>query len=202
MIIGIDFDNTIACYDRAFRVAAGDMGLLPAGEAGDKRWIKARLLARDGGETDWMRLQGRVYGYYIDHARPFAGFAGFVAAARTSGHRLCVISHKSRYGHFDPDRIDLIDAARGWMTRHGFFAADGLGFAPDDVRFLPSRAEKLATIARLACSVFIDDLPELLLDAAFPATTRPCWFAPSGGEAPLTAYRDWAALTDGLPAWT
>ena len=30
MIIGVDFDNTIVCYDKVFHVAAYEKGLIPA----------------------------------------------------------------------------------------------------------------------------------------------------------------------------
>jgi hypothetical protein len=187
MMIGIDFDNTIACYDRAFAFAAVEMGLLPEADGLDKRAVRDRLRAA-GGETDWMRLQGRVYGFYIERAQLFDGFAAFVRQARAAGCDLRIISHKSRYGHFDPERIDLIEAACGWMARRGFFAPHGLGFAGGHVGFYPTRADKLAAIATAGCDVFIDDLPEVLHDAAFPAACRPLLFAPAdvGG--------DWAGI--------
>jgi hypothetical protein len=192
MMIGIDFDNTIACYDRAFAQAARDMGLIAETAGLDKRTVRERVRGT-AGETAWMRLQGRVYGFYIEQAEIFDGFADFVRAARTAGCAVCVISHKSQFGHFDPDRIDLIDAARGWMRRRGFFSADGLGFAEADTGFYPSRADKLQAIAEFGCDVFIDDLSEVLLDPAFPPACRAVLFDPSHavgwaeiGEAVLT----------------
>ena len=193
MRIGLDFDNTIACYDRAFSFAVHDMGLLPDG-LGDlsKEEIKVRIRALPDGERQWQRLQGRAYGFYIGHACLFDGFTGFVLAARATGHHLVVISHKTQFGHFDPDHIDLCAAARKWMAGNGFF--DILGFTDEDVNFSPTRGEKLSRIAHLDCSHFIDDLPEILLDPQFPATTRPLLFAPGGGGGSLPAYESWAAL--------
>lgn len=192
MKIGIDFDNTIACYDRAFAWAARDMGLLaPQAEAPDKRAVREQVRA-SAGEQGWMRLQGRVYGHYIEQAELFAGFDAFVRAARAAGVSLYILSHKSRLGHFDPDRIDLIEAARGWMRRRGFFAPDGLGFAESDVGFFATRAHKIGAIADRGCDVFIDDLSEVLRDPDFPPACRPLWFAPSGDAVPgLERAADW-----------
>jgi hypothetical protein len=196
MIIGIDFDNTIACYDHAFSFAAHDMGLLPDETGGDKAQIKARVLAGAGGEKAWMKLQGRVYGYYIGLAEMFPGFAAFVLAARAKGHQLKIISHKSQFGHFDPDHIDLTVAARGWMREQGFFERSGLGFDLDDVAFYPVRSAKLEAIARRRCDVFIDDLPEIFSNPGFPDTARKFLFSP-GGLPPadgLCVCRTWQDL--------
>lgn len=195
MKIGIDFDNTIACYDRAFAFAARDMGLLAACDGLDKRAVRERVRS-EAGERVWMRLQGRVYGFYIEQATLFDGFPDFVRAARAAGCSLCIISHKSHRGHFDPDEIDLIDAARGWMHQRGFFDVDGLGFTDAEVGFHASRADKLQAIADAACDVFVDDLLEVLCDAAFPAGCRRVLFAPSGvGADGLLTVHNWASLT-------
>jgi hypothetical protein len=63
-----------------------------------------------------------------------------------------------------------------------------------------TRAAKIQRIRELRCDVFIDDLPELLLDPQFPAQTRRILFAPqgSGMKAPLTNViiaQSWAEIT-------
>lgn len=199
MIIGIDFDNTIACYDYAFSFAAQDMGLVTGQEVRSKALIKSTLLQRENGACSWMQLQGRVYGYYIGKAVLFAGFPEFVAAARSRGHTLKIISHKTQYGHGDPDRIDLTVAARDWMQQLGFFDPLGLAFNPEDISFHATRAEKINAVSASGCQVFIDDLPEVLMDSAFPDSTRRMLFSPSGdGLGGLSVYPSWDALTVAL----
>jgi hypothetical protein len=199
MLIGIDFDNTIACYDDVFCAAARDMGLLDRDEL-SKSQVKAALRAGPHGEEGWQRLQGRVYGYYMPLARPYPGIGQFVGQARRLGHRLSIISHKTRFGHFDPDRIELPAAAMAWMRAQGFFSADGLGFAETDAGFFPTREQKIAEIARQGCDLFIDDLEEVLTDPAFPPATRRLLFAPQGAVGGLDAFPDWASIAKAVLA--
>jgi len=199
MLIGLDFDNTIVDYDSVFSYAAGDMGLMPAGQTLTKAQTKAALLAgREDGELAWQRLQGRVYGHYIDRAAAFDGFTAFSTLMRTRGHQLVIVSHKTEFGHFDPDRINLRSAALAWMDKRGFFAPApaGLAFRPADVHFHTSRDEKVSKIAALGCDVFIDDLPEVLLHPSFPATTRPYLFDPDDhhGDCALNRHQSWESL--------
>jgi hypothetical protein len=200
MLIGIDFDNTIVDYDSVFSYAADDMGFIPAGQTLTKAQTKALLLARgEGGEQAWQRLQGRVYGYYIDQATVFEGFATFSARMRARGHRLSIISHKTEFGHYDPDRINLRTAALAWMEKRAFFAPApvGLAFQPEEIHFQPSRDEKITKIAALGCDVFIDDLPEVLLHPDFPTATRPYLFDPHDrhGNCDLSRHQSWKSLT-------
>jgi hypothetical protein len=185
MLIGIDFDNTISNYDGVFSFAARHMGLLDAAADLSKLDIRARLRALPDGEVLWQRLQGRVYGHYMGAAKPFPGFVDFVARARGRGAELAVISHRTRHGHFDPDHIDLHAAARDWLRANGFF--DRLGFAEADIQFHLERDHKVAAIAALGCTHFIDDLDEVLHHPDFPATTAGYLFGPAG-------YRSWADL--------
>jgi len=70
------------------------------------------------------------------------------------------VSHKTEYGHFDPARVNLRDAALSWMRQQGFFRQDGFGLPIENVRFAATRSEKIEQIARLGFTHFIDDLPE------------------------------------------
>lgn len=59
MLIGIDFDNTLAGYDRAFAAEAGRRGLMLSDLPVSKRSIRDRLRQRPDGEREWMAIQGR-----------------------------------------------------------------------------------------------------------------------------------------------
>ena len=45
MRIGVDFDNTLVCYDRAFAAVGKETGLLPADFTGGKDAAKRLVLA-------------------------------------------------------------------------------------------------------------------------------------------------------------
>lgn len=194
--IGIDIDNTIIDYDSVFGPVGEEIGLLPPGHGlRGKVDVKSFLLARSNDEADWMRLQGQVYGRYIGRAALYDGVADFLRMARRGGARVSLVSHKTRYGHFDAGRVDLWDAALLWLEARGFFADNGFGPERADVHFLETREAKIATIARIGCGVFIDDLPEVLRHDAFPANVRRIWFGSSGTDAgDLVPHFDWTQI--------
>src|SRR5580658_2601954 len=141
--IGLDFDNTIICYDDVFLSAAKERGLLPADFRGGKQLVRDAIRLAPDGETAWQKLQGFVYGRGIGGARAYAGFRAFLKRARAAGDALFVVSHKTEYGHFDLDRINLRVAALNWMKQQGFFDASRCGVAVEDVFFESTREEKL-----------------------------------------------------------
>jgi len=196
--IGIDFDNTIAGYDGAFRKAAIDMGLIPQAFAGGKREIRDAVRLLDDGEIKWQRLQGQVYGEYMAKADMIDGAGQFLAACRDRGETVFIVSHKTAFGHQDPTRVNLRDAALAWMVAHGFFDASGFAIEPANVHFEATRADKIARIADLRCTCFIDDLEEVLLDDSFPKGVRRILLGGAGAAAPVERFPSWDSIGEAL----
>jgi hypothetical protein len=192
MRIGVDFDNTIVCYDAVFRTRAQARGLLPADWAGSREELRAAIRALPEGETRWQELQGWVYGAGMPEATPFPGVLEALADMTAAGHTLTIVSHKTRYGHFDPARIDLREAALAWMARHGLFDPAGIGLARERVFFESTRAEKVRRIAELELDLFVDDLPEVFETPGFPAEVTPILFGSAAG--PWTPLPAWPAI--------
>src|SRR5712675_901443 len=119
MRIGIDFDNTLIDYDGVFVAAARERGLIGPEIIGSKRAVRDAIRLLPEGELTWQRLQGYVYGAGIGGAVPFAGAAEFLRRCAEGDVELFIVSHKTRYGHFDPARIDLRQAARQWLIEQG-----------------------------------------------------------------------------------
>jgi len=193
MRVGIDFDNTIACYDGVFHAAALERGLIPADLARDKNSVRDHL--NGSGRADaFTELQGHVYGARMDLAAPYPGFADFVAGARETGHELFIISHKTRYPILGP-KHDLHAAARGFLVARGLIGEDGIDAS--HVFFELTREAKVDRIAALRCDTFIDDLPEIFSLAGFPRATRPILFDPADqfGDAKLDRCRSWAEIS-------
>jgi hypothetical protein len=178
MRIGVDFDNTLVSYDRAFAAVGKEEGLLPAdftgGKDAAKRWLHRE---RPDGYL-WERLQGMVYGRRIDRAELYAGAAEFFRRCRAqAGWQVYVVSHKTVLAHHDPLQTDLRESALGWMRRQGFFEKDGFGLDTSQVFFEDTRDAKVRRISELHCQIFVDDLPEVLGHAAMPAGCRKILFA-------------------------
>ena len=185
MRIGIDFDNTIACYDQGFLTVAVELGLVPKGFAGGKKAIRDHVRLGPGGDHDWQRLQARLYGPDIGHAHLMEGVGALLERLKASGIPVVIVSHKTRTSPLDP-HTDLRQAALGWMRDKGLF--DRYGIDPGNVYFEATRDEKIRRIAGLDCTHFIDDLEEVFLDPAFPSSVRPYLFAAGYDRLPQGPY--------------
>ena len=173
--IGIDFDNTIAGYDNVFLRVAKEIKLIPSDFEGSKKSIRDAIRKLDDGENKWQCLQGRVYGRNMKDAHMIDGVADFLSYCRNLNDvDIYIVSHKTEYGHYDPMKINLRDAAMSWMESNKFFKKETGGFGIDRERvfFEFTRNEKLERIRILGCCYFIDDLEEVLNDIRFPQNTR------------------------------
>lgn len=169
MRIGIDFDNTIICYDQVFCQLAKAWQLVDKNFQGSKKALRDAVRKLPDGEITWQRLQGKTYGEHISKAQMFSGFKAFIN--RASQHKqveLFIVSHKTELGHFDENQVNLRDAARLWLCEQGVSSSQAPAIRPENIFFESTREAKLARIKTLACTHFIDDLIEVLNAADFP----------------------------------
>ncbi|MFO0823441.1 MAG: hypothetical protein U0792_10050 [Gemmataceae bacterium] len=174
MLIGLDFDNTIVRYDRLFHRLAVERGLVPASLAATKQAVRDFMRA-NGREDDWTELQGIAYGPRIVDAEPWPGVREFLGLCWDAGVQVAVVSHKTRHP-YRGEKHDLHAAAFRFLEAHGFH---DFGLPRDRVFLEPTLGEKLGRIGSLRCSAFIDDLPEVLGEAAFPKDVRRVLFDPA-----------------------
>ena len=201
MLIGIDFDNTIAGYDQVFPSAAVAEGLLKKNEATSKHQVRELLRKQPSGEQNWMRLQGQVYGKLMAQAEMIEGVEQFLLHCKAASIPVCVVSHKTEFGHFDTDKVNLRDAAVSWMVSKGFFETGRFGITQDNVYFRSTREEKVACIAKLRCTHFIDDLDEVFAETGFPNTTIKYLLSADSTENRddgLKPYRTWAEISEDI----
>ncbi|MDA8675838.1 aminoglycoside phosphotransferase family protein [Alphaproteobacteria bacterium] len=168
MRIGIDFDNTIACYDKLFHHVGVLNGLLDGTKSLTKVEVKRVIQARPDGDKIWQKLQGQVYGPFMEHATMFPGLGRFLLRAKHKGHNIYIISHKTEFGHFDKTRTLLRQESLLWMERLGFFDSNYFSLARDNVFFESTRKEKVTRIADQGVDVMIDDLREVFDEPHFP----------------------------------
>lgn len=189
--IGVDLDNTLIDYDSVFRELAVGSLLVPESFAGDKRQLRDLVRQSGGGEEAWQRLQAQAYGPAILRARPAPGALEFLREARRRDAELAIVSHKTRYAAVAPDGPNLHDAARQWLIRHGICGSDCI--PTERLFFEETRSAKIARIAHLGCTHFIDDLEEVLEDPAFPADVRRLLLSSTITTRPTT-YRSYASF--------
>jgi len=176
MLIGVDFDNTIVCYDGLFHRVAVEQGLIPHEVPVSKGQVRD-YLRQCGKEDVWTEMQGYVYGDRMKEADPFPGVLEFFTRCVQDGVKVCIVSHKTRHPYIGP-KYDLHEAAKGWLISQGFYDRDRINLSPDQVYFELTKQEKLERIAKQQCTHFIDDLPEFLGEPGFPAGVERILFDP------------------------
>ena len=196
MIIGLDFDNTIVCYDRAISILADQMFDLPAHVSRTKIGVRDYLRANQR-ELEWTAFQGELYGPGMNHALPFEGAIAAINKLKDTGHTLKIVSHRSRYPYAGTMH-DLHNAAHAWIERN--LEIDGRPlFDRADIHFLESKEKKISKIKEMQCAIFLDDLPEILCDANFPTSIRKFLFDPektiTGQYGNLEPINNWSTFS-------
>ena len=176
MRIGIDFDNTLVCYDQLFWTLARERGVIDHSGPCRKDAVRDNLRQR-GLNSVWTNLQGEAYGSRILEASPFPDVRAALDEFRRRDWTVFVISHKTR-SPIAGANCDLHAAARGWLAANGFFEDQPTRPDADRVFFELTKEDKLRRIAELGCDWFIDDLPELLTDPEFPSDVGRILFDP------------------------
>lgn len=190
-MIGLDLDNTIACYDGAIARLAAERLSLPADVAKTKIAVRDHL-RKTGREDEWTEFQGYIYGPGMDAAMPFPGAIGAITDFIAAGHDVAIISHRTRHPYRGP-KFDLHEAARAWIAKH-LIGADGSPLLAGRVSLFDHRSAKISHIHEVGCHYFVDDLIEVLIDAAFPNKTGRIWFSPDQGTVPdgIIRAESWA----------
>lgn len=197
MKIGIDFDNTIICYDDVFHKVACEKGLIPPELTRAKATVKKYLLARER-EAVWTELQGVVYGTRLLEAEPYPGLPEFFSFCRENDIPICIISHKTRYP-YKGRRCDLHAAAHAWLESQVWLHSAKVDFKRKNIFFEPTKSEKIYRIKATQCTHFIDDLPDLLSDPAFPENVSRLLFDPNQNHIKNRAFKrvaSWDEITD------
>jgi len=178
VIIGIDFDNTVASYDEPMHRLAVEWGLISAQLPRNKKVIRDTIRALPDGESKWRGLQTYSYGPGMRDARPMKGVKEFLADCRTRRIPVWIVSHKTEFANFGDPTVNLRAAALDWMEREGLLDSDAFGIGRERIFFEDTREEKIARIKSLGITHFIDDLEETFCEAAFPGDVVKILFAP------------------------
>ena len=194
MIVGVDFDNTIASYDALMHRLATAWGLVDGGLPQNKRLIRDAIRRLPDGEAKWRGLQTHCYGPGIGEAPAMEGVEAFFAACKARRIAVWIVSHKTQYANFG-EPVDLRVAALGWLESRGFLDSPEFGIGRERVLFGDTREEKIARIKSLAITHFVDDLEETFLEESFPSQVARILYAP---ERPALAAERWHSF----PTWS
>lgn len=159
-IVGLDFDNTIVCYDGVFQKVAIENNLLPEKFATSKNEIRDYLRKIDK-ENSWTELQGYIYGKCMMEAKPFPGVFDFFQRSNNLNIKVYIISHRTLFPFLGP-KYDLHQAAKEWLARQRFHDSQEPILPPGSIFFVLTKADKVQRIIDLGCTHYVDDLPEIL----------------------------------------
>ena len=179
LTLGIDFDNTIVCYDEAFHASALEKKLIPPSTMRSKNAVR-NYLRNTGNEAAWTELQGYMYGARMELASPYPGFDRFLSFCKSQDILVFIISHKTKHPFLGP-AYDLHEAASSWLRAQNF------SWTPPTF-FELTLQNKLHRIRKQECDVFIDDLPELLKEPDFPSEVRKILFDPHRAHSVESAF--------------
>ena len=189
--IGIDFDNTIVCYDKIFHQVASERGLIPRDTPMNKESVRD-YLRKTGKEEIWTEMQGYVYGARMSDVSAFPGALDCIARLREKSIPVFIISHKTRHP-YKGKAYDLHVAAREWLKVNSI--------PLKDVFLMETKQEKLEQIGKCGCTHFIDDLAEFLAEPAFPPKTQKLLFSPTrpkeyspGND--MMSFRSWYEIAE------
>jgi hypothetical protein len=195
MHIGVDFDNTIVCYDALFHRVCRERGLIPDDLPATKSAVRNHL-RQIGREDDWTEIQGYVYGARMAEADAFPGVLDFFRRGVTAGMTVSIISHKTRQPYRGQGH-DLHRAALNWLELQGFFDPARIGLPRARVFFELTKQEKLSRIGQCQCTHFIDDLPEFLAEPGFPRAAQRILFDPNdhyANDPDFTRLKSWTEI--------
>lgn len=197
-VIGIDFDNTLICYDEVFHRLAVEAGLVTPDSPRRQKAVREAARRSPEGDVAWQRLQGQAYGPRIHEATPADGALALLEACRKAEYEVHIISHKTQYASIDPSHTNLQKAAQDWLAGNGFFS-EATGLGPNHFHCGSTRAEKIALIRNLGCTHFVDDLEETFREEGFPPEVQAILYAPGDDPVPedvpnLLVARSWPEL--------
>jgi hypothetical protein len=186
---GIDFDGTLALHDELFHRLARERFAMPESVGTGKSAIRAWFRSQPGGGERWIELQGMAYGTHMHEAAPAPGCREFLGRCADGGVPVVIVSHKTEFPVIGP-RVKLREQSSAWLEQHGFFEA-GSGLGRGNVFFEATRGEKIGRIVDRGCTHFIDDLPEVFADPAFPRSVHRWLYAASGADNGARGFRTW-----------
>jgi hypothetical protein len=193
MRIGIDFDNTIICYDDIFNRVGVEKKLIPEDLEQGKNSVRD-YLRKTGREEEWTWLQGYVYGARLFDTSLYKGVKPFLAYCGRQKIECVIVSHKTRYP-YSGERYDLHQSALEFVRENHLEL---------DLFFEQTQEQKVQRINLLQCDWFIDDLPEFLQLPGFSQNICKILFDPlkkyQGPDTHFQITNSWEQLLNLLKA--
>lgn len=158
--IGIDLDNTIINYNSVFKKYLNKKEISISSSY--KETLKKKILKDNISESKWMKIQGQTYGKNINQAKTFEGFLKFLTLASFYNVSIFIVSHKTLFGHYDKNKINLRKASLSFLKRNFRYKGEDYFSQIKSINFFDTFREKIEFINSCKFDYFIDDLPKVI----------------------------------------
>lgn len=189
--IAIDLDNTIINYNNLFKLEyyrllkSKNRNLAKNTTTIDQDF--KNNLKRILNETKWQKFQGKLYSKLILDAEIFDGFEEFLKICKFYKIKINIISHKTKFGHFDKRKIDIRKMALVFLKKHKIL--DYL-ISSKDIFFCINEEEKIKKINSFKYDLIIDDLSKILLNKDLNKNIKKIYFSNKVNKK-LKNYPNW-----------
>ena len=164
--LGLDLDNTVIDYTRAYRALGPEFGVLP--EQATRSGIRSTLRSSGPESYEWQHFQSRLYTEGLKYAQPAKGLTSLLSTCWERGIIVEIVSHKTPRSPTAFGSLDLHKPARAWLEQH-LSKLEGLEL--DHIQFCETLTQKVEYINRRRYHVFVDDLIEVLEHPGWPTET-------------------------------
>ena len=161
--IGIDLDNTVISYDKAFQLEAVKQALIEINPQLNKQTLRDKIRKKPNGESEWQKLQGYIYGEGINQAILFPGVYRFLWRCYEANIEVEIVSHKTEFGHFDIKKTSLRESATNFLINQGLL--DKKNPLIKKVVYKSTQKEKIDYVKNNNYEWFIDDLEEIIFSS-------------------------------------
>lgn len=191
--IGIDLDNTIVDYRKAYINFLNNNNIKYSYNKMSKDLAKS-ILQNLGGDKLWQKCQFEVYSYKVSGAETAPGLVEFITAAQKHAE-LFIISHKSKFAAFDFKKTkDLRECAMAWLNNKSLVQENSIPLR--NIYFADTIEKKISLIDELKLTHFVDDLEEIINHSDFPKSVQGILFSQSPTAKPyaITSFKQLIVL--------
>lgn len=187
MIVGLDFDNCIVNYENAIKKLITDKNIFNSNESANfnKENFKEIIINRTN-EDNWTLIQGSLYGKYIKYAKPYPNAVKIINNLLKK-HSVYIISHKTLNPFFGR-RYNLHKSAQKWIKNNLIDQNKKPLLNNNLISFNEKVEDKIKTISKLGCDIFLDDLPQILTHKEFPKKIDKFLFNPNNKKYDESIY--------------
>lgn len=164
--IGIDLDNTIINYNKAFIKFLKKKKIFIKDIKKDK--IK-KISNNNSKIINWTQTQEEIYGNYIKYAKLFSYYKSFEKFALKNNFKLFIISHKTKYSEYS-NKYNLHNKSRVWLKKN-------IKIENYKIFFHKNLDSKIKRISNLKLDYYIDDLDKIFKKKKLSTKIKKIYFS-------------------------